>query len=794
MSRAIRPAARAAALLAVLALAPAGAGATCPSPALILPNVGYSLYSPYDHDMIQVSRPYWIGYATWAQNPASDEDCYMFSSGSGGTDPLCYSGTLASSILGAGKTDFVVGDFNHNPVGTYYPLGKCFNPCPTGPVGEMGWRDGDLLTVNSAPTNITIGDTDYQEMLLHCFDVYLTSGTKYFFRFKPYGVDQTKMLLFCNHAGGVYWAGRSAAEFEVTGCTTYIAPVTGYYGVVVVNEAHYTGYSNGYSIGVSTDPACDCASPLASGVPQTEDFTQNFGYFTATQTWDYWMGVGVRGFGGDWDLYAAAQTVADPQNACFTSSDALSNGSTGADVIVGDFNPVFSYPYTESFEAKRYSGAYGADTEMEGGNEAIQPNGPDAIGTMTADEVVRMWDIGGLFGGQTYTFQLLPYGADLKYDIFHNPTGGLYWTGRAWAALESNGTATYSPSVSKVDGVAVIKDDTNSGAFLLRCGQCETPIALTSETSSFLAASQNWVTFQQSDTAWAAVAAYASGVDFDIEQYGSSGPSSWPDCFGSPGAVSNQGLGVMDFVIGDFHHNAPGAQFARPYEFTPGVFAAVDAEWDGGRGALTVNAAPVGASADGVDGETDRLWCYQVYLQNGIPYTFEFAPTGSAALKLLLFQNPGGSTYWAPRSAAVFSATSNQPYTATATGWYGVVVVNDNDQNGAFTVRVSSTVLAADDHAFTGPTALRGLYPNPTEGALRIRFALAESAPVSFDVLDMAGRMVARVTDPAAGAGPGEIEWDGRGASGQRLAAGVYFVRMTAGARTIATRRVALIK
>ncbi len=72
--------------------------------------------------------------------------------------------------------------------------------------------------------------------------------------------------------------------------------------------------------------------------------------------------------------------------------------------------------------------------------------------------------------------------------------------------------------------------------------------------------------------------------------------------------------------------------------------------------------------------------------------------------------------------------------------------------------------------------------PNPLRGRGRISFALAAAGPVTLDVFDVQGRVVARLAEGARAAGPHAVDFDATG-----LPAGTYLVRLTAGneARTV---------
>jgi len=93
-------------------------------------------------------------------------------------------------------------------------------------------------------------------------------------------------------------------------------------------------------------------------------------------------------------------------------------------------------------------------------------------------------------------------------------------------------------------------------------------------------------------------------------------------------------------------------------------------------------------------------------------------------------------------------------------------------------------VLASDIHpSVTVPGTLvfgiRYVTPNPAVAHASIGYSLPEGwRSARLSVHDVAGRLVRRL-DPAAGArGFLAVDWDGRASSGERVACGVYFVRL----------------
>ena len=79
-------------------------------------------------------------------------------------------------------------------------------------------------------------------------------------------------------------------------------------------------------------------------------------------------------------------------------------------------------------------------------------------------------------------------------------------------------------------------------------------------------------------------------------------------------------------------------------------------------------------------------------------------------------------------------------------------------------------------------TALLRVRPNPTRGATSFTLDLARGGRVGLDIFDSSGRSVRRLSRGVLVAGHHRLEWDGRDASGRRVAAGVYFARIAAGA------------
>jgi hypothetical protein len=91
-------------------------------------------------------------------------------------------------------------------------------------------------------------------------------------------------------------------------------------------------------------------------------------------------------------------------------------------------------------------------------------------------------------------------------------------------------------------------------------------------------------------------------------------------------------------------------------------------------------------------------------------------------------------------------------------------------------------------------TTLGENYPNPFNPSTTIPFTLEARSQVRIDVYDVAGRLVRTLVERVrAGGVVHEVTWDGKDLTGRRVASGVYFVTLTAGAIE-QTRKITLLK
>lgn len=521
---------------------------------------------------------------------------------------------------------------------------------------------------------------------------------------------------------------------------------------------------------------------LVSGVAQTASTTPQS--FRFNQTAQFWTAVAVRPApGSDWNLTVYDTAAAFP--GCVTTVLGSSALASGVDLVVGDFNTGHNALDVRYPQVTRASGAGDATVEWDAGANSLVVNGPLVNRATGATDVIEVWDV-QLQAGHDYRFLFSRTGADVKLLLFKSGPG-VYWASRPAALFEVTGDQDYTPTSTGFFGVVIINDDGAAGSYTLGVGECRAPDALTSGVSvSTAGLAERDYQFDQNHTFFMAIGARGAS-NWNVETYSGAGGGTYPSCLSGQLASSSQAAPSVDFVVGNFASQLPGIFFARVHLDQDQGSGSAQVEWDSGADFVLVNGASINRTTDA----SDVLEVWDTFLTSGQTYQVLFSTSG-ADLKLLLF---GPGTSWAGRSAAILTRSGDpayQQYVATNTGWHGVVVVNENGATGSYELRINQGVVGIEDGEAPA-TALAGLVPNPARGQARIHFALHDAVAVSFEVLDIAGRVVAETPDEERSAGRWTLAWDGRGRSGARLSPGIYFLRMRVAGRAIALRKFALL-
>jgi hypothetical protein len=400
---------------------------------------------------------------------------------------------------------------------------------------------------------------------------------------------------------------------------------------------------------------------------------------------NYGMGLAVRPNAGDRDV----QTYGLPSGAaapvCF--STLLANSALGGgvvDITIGDFNTTpfgwyFGYP-------TMFSGGAGCQVQFTGTSGVVDVNDDPLSRSMVATDVAQTFDV-FLQGGRTYALTFVPT-AGMSMLMFANTGGGSYIAGRGAAVVSSNTSTTYTAPVSGWYGIAIVNDGAVAGSYSLGVGDCGLVTALANDVPLSTGSVGNaYYSFNQTALYWTAVAVRNTAGDWDIVASQDNVVSPAPACATLPLTSSGVVPPLQDFIVGDFNHNAFGTYYIRAHQFTPGGINPAQVEWDSGPDQIYPNDNNLASRATGPN---DIIGCWDVQLVAGQSYEFDLNHVGGADLKLLLFRNTGGGTYWAPRAAAQFSTTTTQVYNAPSSGFYGIVVVNDNGVAENYNVAVKT--------------------------------------------------------------------------------------------------------
>ncbi len=147
--------------------------------------------------------------------------------------------------------------------------------------------------------------------------------------------------------------------------------------------------------------------------------------------------------------------------------------------------------------------------------------------------------------------------------------------------------------------------------------------------------------------------------------------------------------------------------------------------------------------------------------------------------------------------------------TGATKGYYSSLALDANDvahvsyaiSNGGATFDMRYAVEAVGTSVESGPRVdpapsallLRNV-PNPFSPRTTIRYEIAVVQPVSIEIYDVAGRRVrSLLSEPAAGVGRREVEWDGRADNGDLLPSGVYVYSLR-GEGGVRMRRMTLVR
>lgn len=177
-------------------------------------------------------------------------------------------------------------------------------------------------------------------------------------------------------------------------------------------------------------------------------------------------------------------------------------------------------------------------------------------------------------------------------------------------------------------------------------------------------------------------------------------------------------------------------------------------------------------------------------------------PSGNSALNNFTAANPSGN-YTTLDGGITWEAVSQSSPPTTAEF---ELTQTSEDQPSSYFAEASSVCPDPDPlvvdfdpihfrHRSARPKAvqLKGNYPNPFGAQTTIEYTLPGQSDVRVSVYDVMGRQVATLVDGTQPSGLHTVNWDGRSDGGQRLASGVYLLRLKAANQTL-TRRISVVR
>jgi hypothetical protein len=301
---------------------------------------------------------------------------------------------------------------------------------------------------------------------------------------------------------------------------------------------------------------------------------------------------------------------------------------------------------------------------------------------------------------------------------------------------------------------------------------------------------------------------YAFDVALDVEDF-ESGTGAWT--IGAPGDNATQGIWALIDPVGTV---AQPEDDATP---TPGTMAFVTGQCGPGFGSCTTSCSPtISRFCNDVDGGKTTLLS-PVYDLTGasqakIKYDRWYSNNtgGSPGIDhwIVDVSNNGGAS-WVNVEDTTTSAAAWQSQAIDINALFGTpnqvrvrYVAQDLGNDSVVEAGVDEFRILAD----VGSTGITDLVqdatpifslsqsePNPFDRETRIEYSVPARTAVELTVYNVTGRVVRKLDAGPRDAGRYRVSWDGRDWTGSRVAAGVYFYKLTANEKSL-TRKMTVLQ
>ena len=349
----------------------------------------------------------------------------------------------------------------------------------------------------------------------------------------------------------------------------------------------------------------------------------------------------------------------------------------------------------------RYSGTQNGLLEWDSGADQIIVNAVPVTRTTGPTDILEIWDVYLEWGKEYYLLIEATGDAQLQLLLFNNPGSSSHYASRESAVcLATPGFGVYfSPSFPDWYGLVVVNDNGEPGTYTVEVGTCPPSTPLASGSSVATPAANGHYSFHQSLEYWSAVGVRADGpeTNWNVASYGTPTGSWWPVCFSDLLAQTYHPAGYVDFVAGNFNrgHGSLGTYYARVSEESgPGD---ARTEWDGGGGTFSVG----GVVTDGMTSD-DLLRIWDIYLEKGVDYHLYLQRYGADLRAAVLGPEAGP---WQSRFDALVDTEGEcAHFIPNASTFHGLVVTNDDGQNGSYELRVFEQFVNQPPPGLAGPS------------------------------------------------------------------------------------------
>ena len=801
--RIVRPclAAAAPAVVAfILAASPAGSQCSYPTLADDTPQVFSS--SPQPTRFTQsVGR--WAAVAVQSAGTANWDIGISLSTAA---FPTCVSLPVIASQQPSG-VDFVLGDFAAEGTGTRHA--PILRASGTGNA-TLEWDSGSRTALVNGGGYNGGGGTG---MLIDCWNVDLVGGTSYRVRLSGDQPGDYTLHVF-RRGPSNSWRQKSDALVSYTSNLSFspvlTAPATDRYAFVVVRETATT-WPYVFSIVTCVDPPH--LNPHASlPIPVVQGIFESAFQFEPGGSPGFPTVAARAGQDGDWYRLTVAKHV-DPGYWPCEGLEQAQSGVSGnrVELLVGDQVSGAVTPGGSWWLGTNQSTNVEGRVEYSPGTDVLVPDAAPLYIQGGPEMVVRTFRADLVAGGR-YMLHTARCGPATGRLYQFRPWDPAFPSGNGWSGLEGDHAPVLSWTVDGVNDIQLLVPVSGTYAFVLTNETGENACFELGISSCFprLWLTDRWPVQTSVDPpsapyaglsagtihnrgGWTAVATrpFALGEDWVVEGWdapsggGNFGQGLFACVSGLLDASTEDGTQSPTDFVARYEAVAPLAERVATWR----IYPAAGTTPGGGAYLLYEQWNTILSVGDPVNQYPvtdfrDLIEVWNLNLVAGQPVQFLFDPVGFAG-ELFLFRPQSDCQGECPpefahpgSSGMEFRTTTDVLFTPTETATYGLVVVNKDGGTGKFWLAVSPTTVDAGPGPLPGPatrTRFVGASPNPLTAsvAARLEFELAQPARVGFDVVNLAGRVVARVEEAPHAAGRGSVAWTPRG-----LAAGLYFARM----------------